>query len=436
MKHRLLSLVVLIALALVSVVPLAAQEAKQEGFPLTIVDGAGRELTFDAPPERVMCYYTNCIEAMVGLGLKPSMVPEWFLTFPNPTLQESPGGMDDVELIALDDSTPSAEAIAAAQPDLVMVYSLEEAQALADIAPTFVTYPTNSIGQVVESMGEYGQLFGEIQAAEEAVTAFMNRRAAYAQLAPGNVRVMNVLVESDDPTGGDIYVRSTNSPDCALLEEIAQCPWTDANPSDSWSFLTNIEYLLQQDPDVILIATYGIDMEAVRDQITADPLWSELSAVKNGRLILNEGDLSADGIVIATRFLNFVAPALYPEVFPAPLTDEQVAEILVGEAAASNTQFPVTVVDGDGKSITLNAPPQRIVCFSTACVYALAVFDVVPLAASGDNINVALDELILGEAAANITEIFWADGGYDMEAILALQPDLVVSWQGAYESMP
>lgn len=302
--------------------------AGTEGFPVTVVDGAGREVTFDAPPQRVMCFYTDCIEGMVGLGLKPAILPEWFLRFQNLTILGTPGGVSNVTLIPVADGTPNAEAIAAAEPELVMVSSLEEAQALTDVALTFVTYPVNSIDDVVENLRRYADVFGMQEEAEQAVERFLSRRTTYAQLATGDVRVMNVLIDTADPIGGDIYIRSTNSPDCVLLEELAQCPWTDTNPSDSWSFLTTIEYILQENPDVILIATYGGDPEAFREQLTSDPLWSELSAVQDDRLIIINDDLSADGVTIATRFLDHVAPAIYPDIFPAPLTDEQVQEIL------------------------------------------------------------------------------------------------------------
>jgi iron complex transport system substrate-binding protein len=96
--------------------------------------------------------------------------------------------------------------------------------------------------------------------------------------------------------------------------------------------------------------------------------------------------------------------------------------------------FPVTVTDGSGLTVTLEQPPERIVCMPTPCVHALAVFGIVPLAASRDIINAGLDTLVLGEAANSITEIVWTDG-YDIEVILALNPDLVVSWQGAEEWM-
>lgn len=102
---------------------------------------------------------------------------------------------------------------------------------------------------------------------------------------------------------------------------------------------------------------------------------------------------------------------------------------------APDVRFPITVTDRDGFAVTVSEPPRRIVCFSTACIHALAIFDILPIATNRHNITVALDDVAFGDAALDIAELLWTDG-YDFEAVLALDPDLVVSFQGAEEWMP
>lgn len=332
MKYHIFSVLMLLALLLVNLPTLAAQNNVPEGFPLTIVDASGQELTFDEPPHRVICYYTGCIEALVALGMRPIAVPEWFDQFPNLTLQNTPDGMADVEIIPVNDGVPSPEVVAALQPDLVMT-DADGVAALAGIAPAFDTYRLNSLDDVISNLRRYAELLNRETEAETMIAAFEARLGAYARLTPDDLTVMSIGVDMGDPTYRDfLFVRSTNSPDCEILNLVAQCPWELPPSSDSWwsSFPANFEYLMEKDPDVILTSSiYYPDPDEVRQTIYSDPVWSQLSAVENARYILAPDDLSADGIVAATRFVDIVIPAIYPDIFPdGPLTDEQVQEIL------------------------------------------------------------------------------------------------------------
>ena len=55
------------------------------------------------------------------------------------------------------------------------------------------------------------------------------------------------------PDGDDlntVWLRTGFSPDCQILNEIAQCEW--ANPTgDTWSYQTTPETLLELNPDFI-----------------------------------------------------------------------------------------------------------------------------------------------------------------------------------------
>lgn len=95
------------------------------------------------------------------------------------------------------------------------------------------------------------------------------------------------------------------------------------------------------------------------------------------------------------------------------------------EAAKMTTSATRTITDDSGNEVTLDAPPERIVCLTTACIHNLVIFDVLPIAAHIDNINVALDPLVFGPKADTITSLNYSDG-WDFEQILALAPDLIV----------
>ena len=304
--------------------------ASAEGFPLTIEDGAGRELTFNAPPERVVCTAAYCIVTLIDLGLRPFAIPEVFIEDPVPALLETPGGLSDIEIIPLEDGLPSLEVITALEPDLVIIPE-EFATSFEGIFPTFVRFPLFAYEDLFENLPRYGQLFDREAEAEMAIAAFQERVNAYRNAVPRNdLTIMNfATIDESNPSGGKLEVRSTNAPDCALLNRILRCPYEDpvAN-SSSWAFPTNVEYVLEQDPDVLLIPVQGRPLEEVRQELESDPLWRELSAIQNDRLILTDVDLGAGGLADAAFLLDTVVPLIFPDVFDGPLTDEEVQEIL------------------------------------------------------------------------------------------------------------
>jgi iron complex transport system substrate-binding protein len=124
-------------------------------------------------------------------------------------------------------------------------------------------------------------------------------------------------------------------------------------------------------------------------------------------------------------------PVIYPEVFPAPLTDEQVQEILASQEATpeatDEAQFPVTVVDATGTEITLSEPAKRIVCLTTSCLQDLAVLNIMPIAVWPDyELARAVSPLLFGENGEDLRAVANDGDLFDLEDIAALAPDLIV----------
>ena len=133
---------------------------------------------------------------------------------------------------------------------------------------------------------------------------------------------------------GSFHYRDDDSGTCNLFKEIADCAWPDPTNSSSWSVEVGDEGLLALDPDVLLIDGYGFDgksNEQILVEVSARPLWGELKAVKNGRVYVASdavANLDGMGTVGMQKMLDVYAPLLYPDLFPAPLTNEQVQAIL------------------------------------------------------------------------------------------------------------
>ncbi|MBX3013039.1 MAG: ABC transporter substrate-binding protein [Caldilineaceae bacterium] len=296
---------------------------------LAITDGSGVTLTFDTPPQRIVCLYTRCTEVLATLGLTPVALPSWIAEIASePAYFPQP---NEIVILAPtnDDLGFDLEELAALKPDLVLGWE-ELRPALEGIAPLHAV--ANGMDSYQESNDEiraFAHIFGREAEAEVAIQAFLDRLAAYQALSPRDRSIINLWAGD-----GSIVYRDGESGTCKLLKEVAECAWPDPANADTWSVQTTIEGLLQLDPDFILYDDWAeayADQDALLAGLGSDPLWQELSAYKSGQIIETPAtlyNLDGMGTVGATRMLDTLLPLLYPDVFPTALTDAEVAETL------------------------------------------------------------------------------------------------------------
>lgn len=302
-----------------------AAAASAEGFPRTITDGAGRELTFEKPPERIVTYYNDSFGMLATLGVMPvaqSVNPE-MLTDP---IYFGEAGAS-IPTIGYTDA-PDLEDVAAARPDLVLVYSLEEAQALEGIAPAFVTPNPATLEELYASVRLYGELLGLEDEAEAVVQRFQDRLNAYAKANEANAEQTILKLARYE---GQFSVATRADPVCQMLNVVATCDWEPSAPDEGWGYDTSIEGVLALNPDIIIFNNWTDQSFAeALAEVEADPLWNELSAVQNGRVYSTPGydNPIASSLPAAQKVLDTYMPKMFPDIFPAALTEEQVQEIL------------------------------------------------------------------------------------------------------------
>ena len=101
---------------------------------------------------------------------------------------------------------------------------------------------------------------------------------------------------------------------------------------------------------------------------------------------------------------------------------------LAALAGASRGAAPAWQVhDDEGRLISLPAPPQRIVSLSPGATAML-------FAAGGGARVVGTSEFSVEPAAARAIARIGDSHGFDLERILALRPDLIVAWTGAFSA--
>jgi iron complex transport system substrate-binding protein len=178
----------------------------------------------------------------------------------------------------------------------------------------------------LDHLMDFGRLFWREAEAEAAIQGFNERLAAYQSLSP---RDQSVLLVAYWDEGAWIY--SGASVPCSILNLVAICDWENPEPQPgSWGYSSTVEAVLQLDPDVIILENWTeLSNEDALAQLQADALWSEVRAVQNERIFLMENrDAYGLGPVGGARLLDLYMPLIYPEIFPAPLTDEEVQAIV------------------------------------------------------------------------------------------------------------
>lgn len=346
MKFRLLSLMLLLALTLVSVAPLAAQDIA-EGFPVNVVDESGQEVTFTEPVDSIVCLTAGCQDHLHVLGMEPVGVADYSaIVWERVSDVPLP---ENVAIITMDLASyqPDLEQIFALQPDVVVGgLGLHDGirQPLNDVGiPVLLSYPS-SLEEGNADLQMTAAVTGQADQADEAVAALETRLRAYQTTVP---EVSSVMLVFSNTGSEALFVETSSAQTWTTLiaYQLADCPFSlEENTRQNVAFgygTFTVGAILNADPDAIFFAGYdnqGVTDPAVLSGISENPLLPELSTVQNERVYsIDAWKFSGQsGLTLRGKAIDVTAALLYPDTFPEPLTDTQVQEILA-EAEAEAT---------------------------------------------------------------------------------------------------
>ena len=269
---------------------------------LTLTDGLGRSVTLTAVPQRIASLSPAATEILfaVGAGDQVAAVDMFSNYPPEATTREK-----------LDAFQPSVEAIAGAQPDLVLVFydpgNLVEGLTNANLTVFFLETPT-SVEGVLDQIRVLGKVTGHPQEAEGLVESMQEDISAVQERLAAVEQGPRVFHEVDN----QLY---TVAPDSFVgnLYTILKAQNIAAGTGQAFPQLSQ-EAIIEADPEVIILgdAVGGESPETVK----ARPGWGSISAVKNDRIYVVDPDIvSRPGPRLADA-LETLAQALYPERFP------------------------------------------------------------------------------------------------------------------------
>lgn len=275
------------------------QDETATAYPLTIVDSFDNEAVISGEPLRIVSCAPAITEMLFELGAGDKVVGR--TDYCNYPLEVS-----DIESVGMID-VPSIEAIVALEPDLVIASSIfteDSYKALTDLGITVVIfhdeYDVDGVKNMISSIGE---IINRNEAALDLISRMTETiegvQASVEGLEKPTVYFAMSFGEYGDYTsGGDTYVH-----------QMITTAGGDNIASDLMGWSYSVEKLVEEDPDIIIVNQYMLE-----DFLVTAP-YSELSAVKNGRVYGIDADL-----IERQGFRNAEGIALLAELFYPGLT--------------------------------------------------------------------------------------------------------------------
>jgi iron complex transport system substrate-binding protein len=295
--------------------PPAAVSASAEPattYPVTLTDDAGREVTLDAEPERIVSLAPSNTEIACALDACDRLVgvPEYRGGYPADVLAT----IDDLPVV-VSFGPVDREKIVAAEPDLILAAGNEltasaDIEALADLGyPVLVLYPESldEVSADIELVGD--ALDAQAQAAE--VTTGMADKLAAVKAAVAGIDRPRTFYEVS-VFEGTIYTAGEDSFLASLVDAAGGEPIT----GDALTTAITLEDLVTADPEVIVLGDAAYDDTITADSVVHRSGWDEMTAVTEGRviplpediLVTRPGPRVVDG-------LEALARAIHPEAF-------------------------------------------------------------------------------------------------------------------------
>ncbi|QPQ32493.1 ABC transporter substrate-binding protein [Lysinibacillus sp. JNUCC 51] len=277
----------------------------QATFPVTITDATGKDITLEAPPEKIVSLIPSNTEILFGLGLNNEIVGVTDNDdYPaEATKKNKVGGMDY-----------NVEKIIALSPDIVFAHAsgmgnskgaIEQLEAAG--VKVFVVADAKNFNETYTTIEQLGQATGKLEEAKK-IVANMKAKVKEIETKLDGVEPKKVFVESSDEP--QIYTTGKGTFMNEMLEMIhAENVAADVN---DW-YQIDAEQIIAKNPDVIVVA-YNYVPDILK-KIPQRAGFETITAVKNKAIVqVDENITSRQGPRLADG-LEELAKAVYPEEF-------------------------------------------------------------------------------------------------------------------------
>jgi iron complex transport system substrate-binding protein len=273
--------------------------------PVTLTDDAGRSVSFDTVPQRIISHVPSITEMLFTLGLGDRVVGvDDYSDYPPEAKQKPSVG---------NYYNPSIENIVALNPDLVLTDGYSDSiKQLDNLGIRYLVINPKDIEGIFRDLRLLGQVAGiETQAAQ--------------------------LIDNMNKQINDVMTRVKNSPKVTVFYVLdarsdPSNPWTAGPGSFIDSLITmaggdniagsapgawvqfSIEEVVAADPQIIILASNHGTADVSKAELSQYPVWSKLSAVKKDNIFTFNADL-ANPVPRITQGLQDMAKIIHPEAF-------------------------------------------------------------------------------------------------------------------------
>ena len=292
---------------LIALMTACAPQATATPSALTLTDGLDREITLDAPAQRVVSLAPSNTEILFAIGAGSQVVGR-------DQLSDYPAEAAVVTDIGSSFEALNTELIVSLQPDLVLAAEIntpEQVKALEDLGLTvyYLKNPT-TLEEMYTNLEIVAQLTGHETEAATLIESLKARVAAVDEkIAPISSRP-GVFYELDASDPAKPYTAGKGTFINLLIDRAGG--YNIASDIDGYPQLS-LEQVVAADPAFIILgdARYGISPESIAQR----PGWENMSAVKNGNVVPFNDDLASRPGPRLVDALEELAKLLRPELF-------------------------------------------------------------------------------------------------------------------------
>lgn len=283
--------------------------AEPVGYPLTVKDALGVEMTFPQPPQHIVSLAPSLTETAFALGLGDRLVGVTnYCKYPPEALQkEKVGGYVDA----------SEEKIVSLGPDVIFATRGTPRPFMESLRGTGLkvyALDQTSWQQVLDGMLALGQICAVTPRAEEIVGNLRATRASIeARVKAAGVKPLRALmIISLEP----LFVAGKGTFQSEMLE--ATGATNIATVNDAFGSMST-EAIIEVDPQALLMTNDENGRPMTREtqlvRLRKHPAWKNVTAVKTGKIVVVDvNHLSIPGPRLGEG-LKQIARGLHPELF-------------------------------------------------------------------------------------------------------------------------
>lgn len=290
----------------------SGEGANQTGFPLTIVDGLGNEVTIEKLPERIISIAPSQTEILYTLGVEDKLVAvSDNCDYPLEALEKEKVGSS---------WGTNTERVIELEPDLVFVYGdgdLEAVEQMVAAGITVAKYMPESIEEIFTAIETMGQITGTQERAREIISSMETKKDAILEKVKGQPtkRVFYQVWNEPLMTAGE----------GSFINELIQLAGGENVAVDGAGAYPqySAEALVEKDPEIYLAPSHmenAMDLseeeqQQLIDQIKARPAYGEMTAIQNDEIHLLEPNIVSRPGTRIIEALELFARAIHPDVF-------------------------------------------------------------------------------------------------------------------------